>query len=324
MDSPFDASTNKGGSGGAVPSGGAGGASAGGAGGARTGGAGGVKAGGAGGPATTGGSGGMAAGGAGGGPVGAIILTASVMRQGLDCVKIETPSATYYYDKKGAGFASLLDRQGLDWLSFRPTGGFAGNFRGIPNLGPCCHPGNPDSHDGPAMSTTTTQMSATHVRLRSTGNGGMLDVTWDIFPGHATLTVTKMANQGYWFLYEGTPGGRLDAHDFWSASDGVRLSAISGRRDGDIPSPEWAYFADPAAGRALALIHHEDDALHDEYWSGGEGTMTVFGFGRNRLAALITAVPRHFTIGFVESLNHESIAAAINALGDALKRQQPH
>src|SRR6478672_11164195 len=38
----------------------------------------------------------------------------------MDCFKVETPSATYIYGKKGAGFTSILDQGGRDWISYRP------------------------------------------------------------------------------------------------------------------------------------------------------------------------------------------------------------
>src|SRR5579862_3598701 len=42
----------------------------------------------------------------------------------LDCFKVETPTATYLYGKKGAGFASILDPDGrLDLLPPRGQGG---------------------------------------------------------------------------------------------------------------------------------------------------------------------------------------------------------
>jgi hypothetical protein len=38
----------------------------------------------------------------------------------MDCFKVETPTATYLYGKKGAGFARILDKEGHDWVSYRP------------------------------------------------------------------------------------------------------------------------------------------------------------------------------------------------------------
>ena len=53
----------------------------------------------------------------------------------LDCFRIETPTATYFLDKVGAGLAGMIDREGKDWLSFDPEEGTgaSGEYRGFPN-----------------------------------------------------------------------------------------------------------------------------------------------------------------------------------------------
>ncbi len=63
------------------------------------------------------------------------------MHEGQECLRIVTPSATYLYHKEGAGLASLIDREGRDWISYHPGNRSAGEFRGIPNLGEFGHPG---------------------------------------------------------------------------------------------------------------------------------------------------------------------------------------
>lgn len=50
--------------------------------------------------------------------------------------KIRTPQATYYFHRNGSGFASLLDRDGNDWISHHPGNGPEGEYRGIPNIAP--------------------------------------------------------------------------------------------------------------------------------------------------------------------------------------------
>ncbi|HEV3259023.1 MAG TPA: tyrosine-type recombinase/integrase [Gemmataceae bacterium] len=46
------------------------------------------------------------------------------------CPFFPKPTATYLYGKKGAGFASILDKQGHDWVSYRPGDKARGEFRG--------------------------------------------------------------------------------------------------------------------------------------------------------------------------------------------------
>jgi hypothetical protein len=71
-------------------------------------------------------------------------LTDGVQHRDQESFKIETPNGTYYYHKQGAGFASIFDKDGNDWLGYRPGDGPAGEYRGIPNMGypeGYCHPG---------------------------------------------------------------------------------------------------------------------------------------------------------------------------------------
>src|ERR1043166_8040638 len=53
----------------------------------------------------------------------------------VECFVIQTPQATYSYGKRGAGFASILDRDGHDWISYRHGGHAAGEYRGLPKCG---------------------------------------------------------------------------------------------------------------------------------------------------------------------------------------------
>ena len=53
----------------------------------------------------------------------------------MDCFQVETPTATYVYGKRGAGFASIIDKDGRDWVSYRPGGEARGEYRGLPKCG---------------------------------------------------------------------------------------------------------------------------------------------------------------------------------------------
>ena len=53
----------------------------------------------------------------------------------MDCFRVETPTATYVYGKRGAGFASIVDKDGRDWVSYRPGGKARGEYRGLPKCG---------------------------------------------------------------------------------------------------------------------------------------------------------------------------------------------
>lgn len=214
--------------------------------------------------------------------------------EGQECFEVRTPDATYLYQKQGAGFSSLLDRDGNDWIGYHPQGGSAGHYRGIPNLGECGHPGYTNSW------SRLESCGPLRARIHSETLDGRWAFAWDIFPHYARLTLLRAGGR-YWFLYEGTPGGQFDEQsDYCVRSTGQRTAA-SEVWDEDIPAPEWVYFGSGKTRRVLYLIHHEDDDLPDQYWPM-EGNMTVFGFGRRygSLERFMEQVPAHFTVGFAE------------------------
>lgn len=247
-----------------------------------------------------------------------VTVTDGVDHEGQASFRIVTPSATYYYHKRGAGFAGIEDPQGNDWLSYHPgigpvsNSGSGGKYRGIPNMGHpegYCHPGSDRSTswllaDGPIKATIASQ-----------SDDGKWACRWDIFPAYARMTVLKVSHP-YWFLYEGTPAGTLDEDsDYCVRCDGTRTAA-SVRWDGDIPGDgrtgEWLYFGDKAVNRVLYLVHHEDDDEMDSYWPMNH-EMTVFGFGRQGINKYMTTVPAHFTIGFCETTEFSAVKKTVHS-----------
>ena len=225
-------------------------------------------------------------------------VTDETEHRGQASVRVSTQNGEYVYHKEGAGFASLYDREGNDWISYEPGKGSAGEFRGIPNMGAWFHPGYTGQRGARTVVESRGPLKA---RLRSESQDGSFACVWDFFPVYARMTLQR-AGQPYWFLYEGTPGGKLDPDgDFWVASDGTRRPAGESW-EGNLPSPEWVYFGDATLKRALFLANHQNDAVIDQSRQM-ESNMTVFGFGR-RLRGLqrhMTAAPARFTIGFVET-----------------------
>lgn len=271
----------------------------------------------------------------------AVIIT-DATDEGIHCFKITTNTATYYYDKAGAGFTSILDRDGIDWINFDPKGtpnlrnGAAGWYRGIPNMGlnEFGHPG----YSG-ATSTTTDEKDVPLPRAIIRSVKDKWSITWQFFPNYAKMTVHSVG-ENYWFLYEGTPGGTLDSEDTcWRSSN----SGTSCDRswEGDISNAsnaavgsEWIYFADGVIDRSLFLIHN-DDPLTDLYFR--MGPMTVFGFGRQRSPILsrlvsrlsrilgvgdwnseppklMSSTPAILVIGFVNSRDFDTVKSHIDAV----------
>jgi len=233
---------------------------------------------------------------------------------GLSAFKIETPSATYYLEKTGAGLSSMIDRDGNDWLGFHPEAGSraGGEFRGFPNAvhqqaGNYFHPKNQGTE---ASSTKIEHTGPERVTISAVSGNNLWRCRYEFRPGWFTFTMTGMpSDKKYWVLYEGTPGGRYDEDDWWITSAGGQPNPLSVRHESDIPGPEWIAFGDREAPRVILLVHHEDDPHPDRYY-GMDGQMTVFGFGRQGLTKYLDTTPQRFSIAFVESRNYDDIAAA--------------
>lgn len=246
--------------------------------------------------------------------------------EGQRSFKIETyedpgmpASATWYYHIEGGGFASLEDRDGNDWLGYHPYGGSDGRYRGIPNLGHpgnIFHPGVPEgSGEGDSDIVSEGPLRVKIASEATDDGGGAWACEWEVYPEFAQLTVLETPRP-YWFLYEGTPGGAIDySDDFFVLSDGRSWEAGStvwNSGDNDIPDPEWIYFADPDVGddgRAIYLVHHEDDSYPDAYWPM-QGNMTVFGFGRQDLNKYLTGED-HFTVGLVDQISWDDVEQVV-------------
>lgn len=247
--------------------------------------------------------------------------------EGYPSFKITTPSGDYYYHIKGSGFASLIDPDGNDWIGFHPQNeenllGEKAFYRGIPNINAHFHPGpgedNAESrliHNGPFK-----------VTIQSESLDKQWGGTWDIYPDYATFTLNQKGEDPFWLLYEGTPGGEFNLTDYWVDSAGNRIDVapyvISNQWQAPLPSPKWVYFGDPSLDRVLYLAFHGDHPGVDQFWHFGEGTMTVFGFGRGAREIRwrqLTEVPSRMTIGFSERSNYPEARKTIESAYRELK-----
>jgi len=239
--------------------------------------------------------------------------------EGIACFKIVTDTATYFYDKAGAGFTSMIDKAGTDWINFRPQGaapdGQSGWFRGIPNMGL-----NQFGHPGYTGATSTTSdakgVALSKVTVKSTK--GKWSVTWEFLPTCAMMTVHSVA-ENYWFLYEGTPGGAVGSDDYSYRSNGSKAQ-LDKKWAGDITNTsgaasgtEWIYFADGKVDRSLLMIH-DDDSIVDQYYL--MSPMTVFGFGRaaSGTGRQMSATPATLIIGFIETRDYATAKGQIDAV----------
>lgn len=116
--------------------------------------------------------------------------------------------------------------------------------------------------------------------MYSVSSNEKMRIRWAIYPEFARLTVIEI-RPPYWFLFEGTPGGKLDLEtDYWVRSGdepGTRLPA-SEQWTHDLAEDaggEWAYVEDGALGRVFVLAHHADDEGVDSYWPMNDPRVTV-------------------------------------------------
>lgn len=237
-----------------------------------------------------------------------IIVEDNVSDEGCCCFKVVTSAATYFYDKEGCGFTSLIDRDGNDWINYHPSGGAQGEFRGIPNMGFESF-GHPGYRFG--ASSTITHRSATEITIHSRSNDSLWDITWNITQYSATMNVLRAPCQ-FWILYEGTPGGQFIPHQqHWITSDNMKRSCAETLVT-EVPSPKWVAFCDERTQRSLILNCYNHKTTMDTYFPmDGEGGMTVFGFGRydrDGLKMYLTH-PYQCTFSLVETTDPVTIGA---------------
>jgi len=232
---------------------------------------------------------------------------------GFTAFRITTETGRFVYHKTGGGFASLIDADGNDWISWNTTPKAAGDYRGIPNMvhpadGGYFHPGRTN------VNSSLAQRGPLKAVIRSSSTDGLWTTQWEFYPDSARLTVVKVATgKAYYLLYEGTPGGTLNlATDLVARSDGTTTPA-SQNWAGDLVDEEWVYFADPGVGRSLYAYQSVDDDKIDSYTPDG-ANMTVFGFGRNGNARLLTETGRQMTVGLVDGTTFEDVSAAMYAI----------
>ncbi len=236
--------------------------------------------------------------------------------EGQSAYKIRSENATYYYHKDGGGFSSLIDAGGNDWINFHPGGGSAGEYRGIPNVATTdatvgllglFHPGYTETN------SVILNQGPLRFTIRSKTGAGAWQKTWAIYPRQARMNLYKIPDgQPYWFLYEGTPGGGIDADDYYVLPDGVQRDIYT-TTNADLPGEEWIYFGDNDLTRVLYLANHqEDDVVDCQYVM--QDNMVVFGFGRDEQesrAPHMEANPGVFTLGFIEDTGHAQVAQQI-------------
>ncbi|MEO0492873.1 MAG: hypothetical protein AAF081_05615 [Actinomycetota bacterium] len=238
-----------------------------------------------------------------------------VERNGITTIEISAGETSWYFDGAGGGFVSMVDVDGDDWISWNTTPGSAGTFRGIPNAvfpEGYLHPGSAGHR------TTIVENGPLLVVLETVRTDGSWATTWTIDAAGASM-VMDTADAGYWFLYEGTPGGSLGSEDVVIRNDGQRTTADVPWTE-DLSGTEWVAVADATSGRSILLVNHQDDTAIDSYGPLDE-VMTVLGFGRTGVVPALEDVPATYSVRFVDSgetsdLNAQADAATTETVAE--------
>lgn len=246
---------------------------------------------------------------------------------------IETSSATYFYESQAGGFASILDRDGNDWIQFRKRpqdrypASAASMSRGLPNL---VYQSADNGSGHPGYDTcVTVQVDA--VTLRSFSKSGKWQWSWRFSALDAVMTLERAdPDHPYWFLYEGPIAGRFAPHDqYWGHSGKGPINTFPDyfRTGGEIGQWNWAYFGDNKQERIFLVQHLTPDNLPDVMGYLGNTPrgldspdgMVVFGFGRYlRASPLMSRENQRFRIAFIQQSirntdDHQALTDRLNS-----------
>ena len=234
--------------------------------------------------------------------------------EGDETFRIDTPTATWQYQKNGASLSSVLDPQGNDWMGYNPStspSGAHGAFRGLPNFP------YPEGHFHPGFTSADTVLRSAgplRVVLESESDDGIWSYRTSFYPTHATSNVLKIdSTHKYWFLYEGTPGGAIGSEDVVVRSTGQQ-TAINTSWNGDLVGDEWTAIGDTVKNRAFFLSNDKDDGFVDSYFLL-DNAMTVLGYGRSNVGGVarmsIDEPGGQYSFGLVDGTAFNTVRPAV-------------
>lgn len=245
---------------------------------------------------------------------------------GMAAVQVRADRATWTYQTGAGGFSSLVGPDGEEWIGHAPgpdgavpagSGGAANVYRGIPNL---VYPENV-GHPGHEHCRSNVDRDGSIAVISTESLDGEWAWQWRVSGGSASLSVTRAPRERrYWFLYEGTPGGRFDPEQsFWGSdtegrrSDAPNLFEPSPAGGPAITPRTWAYFGHRECARVL-LCTHNSAAGGPSFFAYMRATantgMVVFGFGRDQMDGPLPTLagPHEFTVALIEATDHHRIA----------------
>lgn len=229
--------------------------------------------------------------------------------QGRDHYVIQTKGITYYYDIAGGGFSRMIDNYGNDWISFKQITsdypqGAAGTFRGIPNM---VFQGEDNGAGHPGFNRCRSWFE--NRKLYSESLNGKWKWRWSFFDHHAVLEVLKTdPSRKYWFLYEGSPGGKFSPANHYLGTDTQSISDKAPdfyKGQAQFQPLRWAYVGSRHLDVTFYMKHLTDtpiNGLVSYLGNSKDGIeskdgMTVFGFGRGEDTNALFQGPSQFIIG---------------------------
>lgn len=239
------------------------------------------------------------------------ISISEVTYEGAPHFLISTEKINYYYDREGGGFSRIIDQDGNDWVSFKkePWGEYpasaASAFRGLPNL---VWQGEDDGAGHPGHQKCNSWVDGDQIITES--KSGKWKWRWNFSSEYAHLEVIKTdPDRGYWFLYEGTPGGKYQPDQTYfgtNVSDPSHAQYDYYKNNLLKQNMRWAYCGINGLDRVFYMVQVESDQQMDILSTLGNSEkgiasadgMTVWGFGRNEKPAALLDTPQQFVIGF--------------------------
>ena len=234
------------------------------------------------------------------------------MYEGVPHFVVKTASATYYYDQLGGGFSRIIDTDGNDWISFKrePWGNYppsaASSFRGLPNL---VFQGDDDGAGHPGHRKCTSWQESNRIITESLS--GKWKWSWTFYEDHAKLEVLRTdPDRAYWFLYEGTPGGKYQPEaTYFGTSQSGPSSKSYDFYSGNLLKDrfQWMYAGVEKQNQIFFLLHLQQDKQDDilsflgndkEAKINSKDGMSVWGFGRDDKTNPLLKGPQEFIIGF--------------------------
>lgn len=244
------------------------------------------------------------------------VLIVETEYEGRPHFKVETPFAVFFYDRAGGGFSRMIDRDEKDWISFRkeplsqyPASAGAG-YRGIPNM--VFGQDYPEAGAGHPGFDVCESVFVSPNSIRTTSRSGRWAWIWTFSEKDACFRMEKTdPERKWWFLYEGTVGGRWSpSTHYWGSDTGGPRRETPDNRNQLFPHWRWVYFGDDTSPRVLYMAQCQLDELPDTLWYMGNSDngsidspdgMIVFGFGRGpNTTPLLQGNGLEFILGFYE------------------------